>query len=90
MEEKTELIEQENNSGTVASYTPLPNEVLIRLGFEKEPDGMFYERGWINRNINIAFVKTPDEKDFWETIANHYVNRGIEQYKQEFRELLGV
>jgi hypothetical protein len=89
MEENKNQIDTKVSS-TLPSYTPLPNDVLIALGFEKVPDGMYYERGWVNKKINIHFEVRPNEKDFWLRIAKEYANRGADQIKQEFRKLLGV
>ena len=88
---KQELTNNDSKSATVAGYTPLPDQLMMDLGFEKAEGKHFYDKdGWENKDIGIEFYYTPNKNDFWKTVATIYVNRGVDQIKQEFRELIDL
>lgn len=67
---------------------PLPQDLMLQLGFGKTPDAMYYERGYEHKELNIIFDKPPTLQEFWLKIANIYSNRAIRQFKNEIKELL--
>lgn len=88
-EEKTQVDRATSEVNVEAVVIPpLTKELMIALGFEKTPDGMYYERGYEHKGLNIVFDKPPTLQEFWIKIANTYSNRAIQQFKQEIKDLL--
>lgn len=64
-------------------------QTVIELGFEKEPDGMYYERGWMNFTVNIHFGERKiTKKTFWEHVLRTVEVRGEINFKNRLKELL--
>lgn len=92
MEENTKQPDNKNNSCANASSVDagvLSEQTLIELGFEKEPDGMYYERGWMNFTVNIHFGERKiTKKTFWEHVLRTVEVRGEINFKNRLKELL--